>query len=489
MVESPSPSHPKQAELETELARRLAGGDRRGFASDDHAAAVRILRALGRHGEALALIDRLAAMPSGGAEDDEALAFAAFEAGAHERSRDWYAQVVKARPADALGWYNLASGEQTVGRLDAAEAACDRALRLAPGMVEAALLRSQLRTQSADRNHVDALQAMLKRTSDAGARVFLHYALGKEYDDLGDYDAAFGHFSSGARTRRRTLEYDVADDAAKLRRIIESFDARRLMQAPELTAPAYGFIVGLPRSGTTMIERILTGSPRARSNGETDNLFGALAEGAAATGTDIFERVADADPVRVLSGYTRRAGVPDAGDVIIEKLPFNYLYAGAIRLTMASARTLLVNRAPADNLFAMYSTLFGSAYPFSYSLDDLASYYIAYDKLLDHWRATAGSQLLEIAYEDVVREPQEIGREIAGHMGIAWNDAMVRIEKNKTASATASAAQIRRPIYRTAAGRWRRYERHLGPLIGALEAAGIDPFHARSKGEGRNGAR
>ncbi|MBP9233233.1 MAG: sulfotransferase [Afipia sp.] len=477
--------HPRQAELEATLTAHLDQARARRCASKEHAIAVQTLCALGRHGEAAALLDRLAAMPAGTAEDDEALGFAAFAAGAHQLSRDCYARVVDARPDDPLAWYNLAAGERTIGQLEAAEAACDQALRLSPGAYEAALLRSVLRTQTVDRNHVEALQGMLERAPAPPAIISLHYALGKEYEDLGDYDAAFHHFSCGATVRRQTLSYEVADDVAKLRRIIESFDAGRLALAPGLTPPAYGFIVGLPRSGTTMIERILTGSPRARSNGETDNLLGALGEGAAATGADVFERVAGANGARVLAGYARRAGSPAAGDIILEKLPFNYLYAGAVRLTLPCARTLLVNRAPADNLFAMYSTLFGSAYPFSYSFGDLAAYYFAYSELLDHWRKVLGPQLLEVAYENVVSEPERNGRKIAGHMGIAWDDAMVRIERNKTASATASAAQIRRPIYRTAAGRWRNYERHLRPLLDLLEAGGIDPFRARNGPEER----
>jgi tetratricopeptide (TPR) repeat protein len=475
-----SGAHPRQAELEAALAAHLAVAARRGCASEDHAVAVRMLHALGRHGEAAALIDSLSGMALGTAEDSEALGYATFEAGAHQQSRDWYARVAEARPEDALAWYNLATGERNIGRLEAAEAACDEALRRAPAMAEAAMVRSQLRTQTAGRNHVDALRDMLGRASrEPGAAVFLHYALGKEFDDLGDYDAAFGHFAAGARMRRGMLQYDVADDVAKLRRIVDSFDGGRLAKAPALAPPAYGFIVGLPRSGTTMIERILTGSPKARSNGETENLLGALGEGAAAAGADIFERVAGADPARVAPAYARRAGVPATGGVILEKLPFNYLYAGAIRLTMPTARTLLVNRAPVDNLFAIYSTLFGSAYPFSYSLDDLAAYYRAYTMLLDHWQRTLGPQLLEVAYEDVVAEPHGNGRRIAGHMGVDWDDAMVRIEANRSASATASAVQVRRPIYRTAAGRWRHYERHLLPLAEALETAGIDPFRAR----------
>ena len=463
----------RQVQLEASLSSLLEIADRRGCASLEHARAVAVLRALGRHGEAAALLEQLGEMRTGTPEDCEALGFAAFDAGAHQASRDWYAMVVEARPQDALAWYNLATGERNIGRLDAAEAACDRALSVAPGMAQAALLRSQVRPQSAARNHVDELRAMLDRAaSDVGTQIFLHYALGKEFDDLGEYDAAFDQFERGARARRGALAYEVGLDLAKLRRIAEAFAAPRLSQAPPLAAPAYGFILGLPRSGTTLVERILTGSPLARSNGETENLLGALSA-AAATEGDVFDRIAQADPAKAQEAYARLAGAP--GPVILEKLPLNYLYAGAIRLTMPNARIVRLTRAPADNGLAMFSTLFGSGYPFSYDLEELADYQIAYEQLMAHWRATLGDQWLETAYEAVVDDPVSEGRRAAEHMGVAWTDAMVRIERNASASATASAAQVRRPIYRTAAGRWRNYERHLGAFLRRLEAAGIDP--------------
>lgn len=465
----------RPAALGGDLADLLEAAERRGCASREHAWAIGLLRALGRRAQASALLTAVETMPAGTPEDCEALGFAAFDAGAHEQSRDWYAKVAAARPGDALAWYNLATGERNLGRLDAAEAACERALHLAPDMAQAALMRAQVRTQSTAANHVDELRAMLRRPSmQPGGHIFLHYALGKELDDLGEYGDAFEQFDRGARARRATLAYDVAQDVAKLQRIAEAFDARRLSRAPPLTAPAYGFILGLPRSGTTLVERILTGADQAQSNGETENLLSALTH-AAGAGADVFERVANADPARTQDAYERLAGAPGPGAVILEKLPLNYLYAGAVRLTLPSARIVRLHRAPADNGLAMFSTLFGSGYPFSYSLDELAAYHLAYHKLSAHWRETLGDQWMEAAYEDVVPDPVAEGRRIAGHIGVAWSDAMIRIEDNTSASATASAAQVRRPIYRTAAGRWRNYERHLRPFLHALEAAGLDP--------------
>lgn len=468
----------RNAKLSALLRDMLAKAELRNCASREHADAARIFHALGRPHEGAALLERLTAARPGLPADHEALGFAAFDAGLHQVSRDYYARVTEAVPKDALAWYNLATADRNLGRLGQAEDACNRAMALAPDMAQAALLRSHLRTQTEDRNHVDCLRKMLGRAAAPGTRAFVHYALGKELDDLGEYAAAFDQFAKGAAARRETLSYDVAQDALKLERIIQSFEIARLNAGPALTRPAYGFIIGLPRSGTTMTERILTGGGRARSNGETENLFTALGEGAASDGTDIFARVANADGERVRAGYARRAGVPDEGAVILEKLPFNYLYAGAIRLTLPSARTLLVRRAPADNIFAMYSTLFGTGYPFSYSLEELATYYLSYRRLMAHWRSAIGEQWHEVAYEDIVSDPVSHGRGIAGHFGIAWDDAMIRIEKNETASATASAAQIRRPIYRSAKGRWRNYAPQLRPLTERLEAAGIDPDKA-----------
>lgn len=455
-----------------------ARADARGLthASRAHAKLAAVLGELGRRSEGLAELSAAAALSPGRAEDYEALAFAAFGLGAHELSRTFYARVAEMAPRDATAWYNLATSDRNLGDLDAAEAACERTLALDPGFVQAALLRSQLRTQSPGRNHLGDLRARLRRLqADPAARMFLGYALGKELDDLGDHDQAFRFFALGADARRGALRYDVREDLAKLARIRQAFGAERLGGAP---APAeavdFGFILGLPRSGTTMIERVMTGHPDVVTNGETDNLLAALMEGADRGAGDVFDQVAAADPRIVAPAYARRAR-RDGFRLALEKLPMNYLYAGAIALTLPGARIVLVSRSAGDNALAMYSTLFGAGYPFSYDLRELGAYLVGYHQLVRHWKATLGPVLKEVRYEDFVEAPAGLGPGVAEHLGVDWREGMVRIEDNRSASATASAVQVRRPIYRSAVGRWRPYAAQLAPLLEVLAAAGIAP--------------
>jgi tetratricopeptide (TPR) repeat protein len=476
LAASPGSYADRRAQLTRALADALSVARPIAQADRAHARVAELLAALGERGPALAELQAAADRPAGHAEDYEALAFCAFTLGAHELARDFYQRVVDMAPRDGLAWYNLATSDRNLGSLEAAESACGKALSLDPKLVQAALLRSQVRTQSSDANNLEDLRHRLSwARGDTASEIFLNYALGKELDDLGEFDQAFRHFARGAQLRRETLHYDVADDVRKLARIRDTFDADRLSAAPAAESPVeHGFIIGLPRSGTTMIERVLTGHPDVTSNGETDNLLGALTEGAA-EGRDVFDRIAGADPSIVAEAYRRRAEGGAVRRLVLEKLPLNYLYAGAIRLTLPRARMVLVTRGAADNAFAMFSTLFGAGYPFSYDLRELATYCVAYRDLATHWRTVLGSSLLAVRYEDFVESPSQLGAKVAAHLGIEWRDEMTKIEENRTASATASAAQVRRPIYKSAVGRWRDYASHLGPLLAALRENGIRP--------------
>jgi hypothetical protein len=230
------------------------------------------------------------------------------------------------------------------------------------------------------------------------------------------------------------------------------------------------------------VERILTGLPGVRSNGETENVSRALtaaASTAAASATaaanraDMIERAAAADPTTMAARYAQLARTGAAGERILEKLPTNYLYVGAIRRALPAAKILIVRRSPLDSCFAMYRALFGDAYPFSYDFDELARYYAAYDRLTNHWLSLFGAALHEVVYEDLVREPQRVGAALAEYCGLPWQPQAAAIEGNQSVSLTASAAQVRRPIYGSSSGRWRHYRRHLTPLIAALRRHGI----------------
>ena len=185
---------------------------------------------------------------------------------------------------------------------------------------------------------------------------------------------------------------------------------------------------------------------------------------------DVFERAAAADAVAIAGEYARLAGAGAGvdGSRIIEKLPLNYLYLGAIHRALPEAKLLLVRRSPLDSCFAMYRTLFAAGYPFSYDLAELGRYYLAYEHLVNHWRAVFGDRMHEIVYEDLVNEPSRVGQAIATHCGLQWSESAIDIQRNASVSLTASASQVRRPIYGSSSGRWRHYRRHLEPLMVTL---------------------
>jgi tetratricopeptide (TPR) repeat protein len=440
-----------------------------------HGMLATILLQLGRAVEAEMVVSRALQCEQGLADAYDALAHVSLLLGQHERSNALYRRVVQLAPDDARFWYNLASSERSFGRLLDAEAACDRAIALDATQYMSYLLRSELRVQSQEANHIEELQSQLSRPDlTERARVPLGYALAKELDDLQRFDDAFHWFFEAASAHRRHLAYDVAVDERKLQRITEAFRHESFLgTAGSLDSSRYIFIVGLPRSGTTLLEHILTGLSRVRSNGETDHFARALLGAASSGGGDVFARAAAADPNVVAERYRQLADGGSGGGKIIEKLPLNYLYLGAIRRALPQSKLLLVRRQPLDSCFAMYRTLFGAAYPFSYDFEDLARYYAAYDRLIHHWRESFGTMLYEIGYESLVRDPLHVGAGVAAHCGLTWDPRAIEIHKSASVSLTASAAQIRRPIYGSSSGRWRHYRMHLEPLVRALRRRSV----------------
>jgi hypothetical protein len=309
--------------------------------------------------------------------------------------------------------------------------------------------------------------------------VRLRYALAKEYEDLGEYALSWPHLAAGSALRRKHLQYDARVDLATVDWLRQSFPAGLDGGAGDPSAEPI-FILGMPRTGSTLIDRILGRQTQVYSAGELQD-FGAAVVSAvqARCGRTVGRQqmVAESaalDFAALGRDYLRRTR-PRTGHTphFTDKLPINYLYCGLIARALPEARMVHVIRDPMATCYSIYKVLFAQGYPFSYDLSELADYYIGYRRLMAHWHATLPGRIVDIAYEDLVKEPEREARRLFDALGLSWEPQCLDFEHNPEPVATASAAQVRRPLYGSLISTWRHYEAQLAPLAARLAAGGI----------------
>jgi tetratricopeptide (TPR) repeat protein len=393
-----------------------------------------------------------------------------------------YEQAIALAPDEPHFIFNRATVRRFLGDLMGAEADYDRVIALRPDDYEAHLNRSELRTQSAERNHVAVLQALLaRRRGDWRAEVAGCYALAKECEDLGQHARSFEYLARGASLRRKHLRYDLGKDLATVDWIIRAYPAvAEAPAAPDPAAVVPIFIVGLPRSGSTLIERILACHPRVHPGGELPQFALAVIAsanpsraGAPLTREELISRSSRADFPALGRDYLRRlrAHGIDAR-CFTDKMPLNYLYCGLIRRALPSARIVHVRRHPMAACYAIYKRLFQDGYPFSYDLEELGRYYVAYRRLMRHWAETLPGVIHELRYEELIAAPRRETRRLLEFCGLEWHDACADFHRMDVATTTASAAQVRRPLYDTSVSQWRNYRSQLSVLEQQLHIAG-----------------
>ena len=398
--------------------------------------------------------------------------------GQHAAAERCAQRAAELRPHDLQARYALANARITVGRLAEAETLYDELLIAAPGDGDAAYNRATLRTQTPERNHVAQLEQLLAASPSAAAQSAFHYALAKELEDLGEHGASFAQLQEGAAARRRQLAYQVDMDERAIERIIETFDDDWLAGAGA-GCQEHGpiFIVGLPRSGTTLVERILGRHSAVGSVGEVAELPLAVtrASGPGGGKSDLIDRASRCDLASLGHSYWRAIrGYGVVGQCLIDKTPLNFLYLGLIAAALPHARIVHVRRHPLASCYAMYKTLFRMGYPFSYDQVDLARYYLSYHRLMEHWRMTLPGRFLDLDYESLVDDPRGQSERLLAYCGLEWQEACLSFHEDSRPSATASAAQVRRPIYRDSLDQWRHYQAGLAPLTRLLQHGGID---------------
>lgn len=399
----------------------------------------------------------------------------------HEQALEKYQAAIRLQPNDSQHHYNLATLQRFLGDYGAAEASLDRAIAINPKDYEAYKLRADMRRQSPERNHVTELKALLTAgVDDARGRVSVLYALAKEEEDLGSHEDSFEHLQQGARLRREHMRYQVEGDLQTMARIEAVYNTDYFQQPCDGDDNAEAiFILGMPRTGTTLVERIVGSHSDVTAVGELNNFalqLTQLARGSRgkSSKSELVELSADLDfsalgkayidSTRPLSGGTAR---------FIDKMPLNFLYAGLIHRALPQAKIVHLQRHPLDTCYAIYKTLFKDAYPFSYSLEELGRYYLAYRSLMDHWDRVMPGVIHTVSYESLVADVEGESRRLLAYCDLPWQEDCLRFYENREASTTASASQVREPVYSSSVGKRRHYEAQLQPLTEMLSAAGV----------------
>ncbi|SHF56936.1 Tetratricopeptide repeat-containing protein [Microbulbifer donghaiensis] len=395
------------------------------------------------------------------------------------------------QPKDTELLFNTASTNRAMGNLETAESMYNRALKLAPDNYPAYWLRSTLRKQTEESNHIPELEVLASASATpAEGKVHLYYALAKELEDLKLYEESFSALIKGAELKKNSLGYSVEPDLIAVEEIRKTYSPDTIadkVNSSNQNGEGLIFILGMPRTGSTLVDRILSSNEQVDSAGEPDT-FAQIFYRAAMQTARIRDFISDSQ-LRAIRGsiqldfekigqdyqqkLTSRAKQKNSR-YIIDKNPSNFLYLGAIKLALPHAKIIHIKRNPMDTCYAIFKTLFKNGHPYSYDLHDLAAYYSAYDQLMNHWKSIFGAGYFELNYEDLVTTPVETSKALMQYCDLNWSENCLEFHKNRVkGTATASAAQVRQPIYRNSLELWKNCEKGLTPLRSLLKEKGL----------------
>ncbi len=398
----------------------------------------------------------------------------------YERACASFLRAVELNDGDVEAWHLYSGALAGLGNIEAAGEALDRVLALDPHHYQSLLSRANLNKKTADNNQVEALKACLAEVRSEEGEVLVCYALAKELEDLKAYDESFQFLKRGADLNDKILNYDVAQDISSIQQFTEVFE-QRIKQAPGPESGGEGlvFILGLPRTGSTLSDRILSAHSGVASLGETSDFHYALLAQAGQVSLggqrSFIDSLAHIDYRALGEDYLKRVRKYGKTEgVLIDKTPNNALYLGLIKKALPDARIVYSHKAPMDSCYSLYKAVFKNGYPFSYNLDKLGQYYIAFDTMMDYWRQTFPEGFYELSYEVMVADQEGQSRQLLAYCGCEWEEACLDFHRQSSATATASVIQVRQAIFKTAVQKWKHFSTPLQGLKGQLEEAGIE---------------
>jgi tetratricopeptide (TPR) repeat protein len=366
---------------------------------------------------------------------------------------------------------------KTLGRRSDCEQAYRRCLEMNPGMGEAYWSLADLKNYAFSEAEIAAMQALVKgEDGDDEDQAHLHFALGRALEQQKDYGGAFDHYATANRRRRKTVPFDIAAFENKTRRVRECFDAAffAARSGSGFPDPSPIFIVGLPRSGSTLVEQILASHSSVEGTYELPNLLTIVREfDHADAAHDAYPEIVCSAPFEYLADLGRRyidetAPLRGSRPYFIDKMPNNFSHVGLIQAILPRSIIIDVRRHPMDACFSTYKQNFAEGQSFSYDLEDLGRYYRCYLSLMDHWDDVLPGKVLRLRYEELIRDPEAQIRRLLSHCSLAFEPACLAFHETKRSVRTASAEQVRQPLYTSGVGYWRHFEAQLAPLRRAL---------------------
>ncbi len=418
--------------------------------------------------------------------------------GEHAQALSCYEKAVdglqrRKRPAIGLSqqwqadlYFNMAASLHFAGQFEGAEQAYEKAIALQPHMFRAHSALSTVRRQTPARNHIERLQKLRRHISTPREQLHLGHAIAKEQEDLELWQESLASLAWAKQAQAASVAYSAAADAALFAGIRETF-TRELFTRPDSAVGGYDnhepiFIVGMPRTGTTLVEQILGSHSRVYAAGELLNLPQQVKRWSGAPSKEILDTetlvlAARVDRAKLGEAYINSTR-PRTGHTpyFIDKLPINFLYLGLIKLALPNAKLICLRRDPMDTCLSNYRQLFGvnfKHYHYNYDLLDCGRYYLEFDRLIRHWRDVMPGAVFELHYEALVENPQQVSRALLAHCELPWEDQCLSFNQRKTSVATASAVQVRQDIYSSSVNRWQHYGDAMLPLYELLNSAGL----------------
>ena len=384
---------------------------------------------------------------------------------------------IRANNIEALNYYGVAL--KSVGRLEDARNTFIKALEVQPRAIGTYSNLVDLEKFTPDNPLFQTMERIVSRVKNAESAPYmaLHFALGKAYDDMGEYQKAFHHYSVGAQLKRKTLTYnesEVAQFFEETKRIFSAeFIARKDFIGNPSNVPI--FIVGMPRSGSTLTEQIISAHPKIFGAGEIKNLsYSIAALRLKFPSLPKFPALAGVMKPSHLSTIAKNylaavTKISNNAERVTDKLLTNFFFAGLIHMMFPNAKIVHTKRNPIDSCLSTWTKLFKDDMPHSYDLGELGRYHRRYQDLMEHWREVLPpSAFLEVQYEDVVADPETNARKVIDFLELEWDPRCLKFHESDRPVKTASVSQVRKPIYKTSVERGRRYGDKLNPLIEAL---------------------